>query len=211
MLGAGTETSSTVLVWVVSELMRNPEVMRRAQSEVREVLQGKKKVTEEDTKELNYLQLVIKETLRLHPPAPLLLPRECQETCEVLGYEIPEKARVVINVWAMGRDPRYWEDAEKFNPDRFEGNHVDFKGANFEFLPFGSGRRMCPGMMFGLATVELALAQLLCYFNWELPNGIEPRNLDMSESFGVTARRKSNLCLHCHPFVPGSAAAALGI
>ena len=195
----------------MSELMKNPEVMQRAQSEVRELLQGKNKVTEEDIKELNYLHLVIKETLRLHPPGPLLLPRECQETCEILGYEIPKKARVSINVWAMGRDPQYWEDAEKFNPDRFEGNQIEFKGANFEFLPFGSGRRMCPGMMFGLATVESVQAQLLYYFNWELPHGIEPHNLDMTESFGVSARRNFNLCLHYHPYIPCPAAAAQGL
>ncbi|KAJ8645377.1 hypothetical protein MRB53_007125 [Persea americana] len=195
MFIAGTETASTVMEWAMAELMRNPKVMEKAQAEVREVLKGKAPIEEKDTHELNYLKLVIKETLRLHTPLPLLLPRECRERCEIDGYEIPAKTRVIINAWAIGRDPQQWDDAESFRPERFIGTSIDFKGADFELIPFGAGRRMCPGMSFGVATVELALAQLLYYFEWKLPNAIEPEDLDMTEAFGVAMGRKSNLYL----------------
>ncbi|RWR73956.1 LOW QUALITY PROTEIN: Cytochrome P450 [Cinnamomum micranthum f. kanehirae] len=195
MFAAGTETSSTVMEWAMSELMRNPNVMEKAQAEVREVLRGKAPIEEKDIHELNYLKLVIKETLRLHTPLPLLLPRECRERCEIDGYEIPAKARVIINAWAIGRDPQHWDDAESFRPERFIGSSINFKGTNFELIPFGAGRRMCPGMLFGLASVELALAQLLYYFEWKLPNAIEPEDLDMTEAFGIAVGRKSNLYL----------------
>ncbi|CAL9122896.1 unnamed protein product, partial [Musa textilis] len=208
VLGGGSETSATLLEWAMSELMRNPRVMRRVQEEVRETVGGKGKVTENDINGMNYLRLVIKETLRLHPPVPLLLPRECREACEVLGYQIPEKTRVFVNVWALGRDPRYWDNATEFEPERFERRNsvVDFKGTNFEFLPFGAGRRMCPGMSFGLAGIELSLACLLYNFDWELPTGDEgkPHELDMSETFLLTCRRKSDLCLRAIPRIPFS-------
>lgn len=204
MLAAGSETSSSTLQWAMTELMRNPKVMRKVQMEVRGALQGNTKITEADIKELNYMQLVIKETLRLHPPVPLLLPRECQKKCELLGYEIPEKSRVIVNAWAIERDPQYWQDAEEFKPERFEGSSIDFKGTNFEFLPFGAGRRMCPGMTFGLASMELPLAELLYYFDWELPTAseIKSQSLDISESFGITSRRRFDLILHATPHVP---------
>ncbi|RWW28131.1 hypothetical protein GW17_00007408 [Ensete ventricosum] len=208
MLGGGSETSSTILEWAMSELMRNPRVMRRVQEEVRETVGGKGQVTENDINGMTYLRLVIKETLRLHPPVPLLLPRECREACEVLGYQIPEKTRVFVNVWALGRDPRYWDNATEFEPERFErrNSSVDFKGINFEFLPFGAGRRMCPGMSFGLASIELSLACLLYNFDWELPMGDEgkPQELDMSETFLLTCKRRSDLCLHAIPRIPFS-------
>ncbi|EHA8590968.1 Premnaspirodiene oxygenase [Cocos nucifera] len=202
IIGAGSETSATTLEWAMSELIRHPRVIKHAQSEVRDVFGENVKVTEAKIKELHYLKLVIKEALRLHVPVPLLLPRECQETCEVLGYEILAKTRVVVNAWAIGRDPQYWADAEEFKPERFTASDVDFKGTDFEFIPFGAGRRMCPGMSFGLANVELALACLLYYFEWKLPNGMEPNDLDMAESFGATARRKSELYLHAIPRAP---------
>ncbi|CAL9056675.1 unnamed protein product, partial [Musa banksii] len=175
MLGGASETSAGIMEWAMSELMRNPRVMRKLQEEVRETVGEKGKVTEKDINGMNYLKLVIKETLRLHPPVPLLLPRECRETCEVLGYQIPEKTRVFVNVWALGRDPRYWDSPTEFEPERFERRNsmVDFKGTNFEFLPFGAGRRICPGMSFGLKSIELSLASLLYNFDWELPSGNE--------------------------------------
>ncbi|ONK69093.1 uncharacterized protein A4U43_C05F19210 [Asparagus officinalis] len=203
VFGAGSDTSSSTMQWTMSELMRNPRVMNKVQKEVRDALRGKSKVTEDDVKELNYLQLVIKETLRLHPPLPLLLPRECQKECELLGYKIPAKTRVVVNAWAIGRDPQYWEDAEEFKPERFERSMIDFRGTNFELLPFGAGRRMCPGILFGLATMVLPLAQLLYYFDWELPTAIKIKSesLDMSESFGITVHKKFDLLLHATPHI----------
>ncbi|OAY76985.1 Alpha-humulene 10-hydroxylase [Ananas comosus] len=201
---AGTETSSTIIEWAMSELIRNPKIMEKAQSEIREALEGKPNVEEADLGQLSYLRLVIKEAFRLHPPGPLLVPRVAQETCQVIGYTIPAGTRMLINAWALGRDPQYWAEAERFKPERFEDSSVDLKGANFEFLPFGSGRRMCPGMVFGLANVELALAQLLFHFDWSLPGGMKPQDLDMTEAFGAAASRKSELVLLATPHFPAN-------
>ncbi|CAI0374802.1 unnamed protein product [Linum tenue] len=191
---AGSETPSALIEWTMSEMMRNPEVMRKAQSEVRGLFGERGKVEEADISRLTYMKLVIKETLRLHTPAPLALPRECREECQVGGYDVDLKTRVLVNVWAIARDPRYWgDDAEKFLPDRFLDSKVNFGGTHFEFLPFGAGRRMCPGINFGLAAVELPLANLLFHFDWKLPHGVEPASFDMDEQFGVTLRRKNHL------------------
>lgn len=202
MFLGGTETSSTTLEWAMVELMRHPKMMQKAQAEVRQALKGKANIQEEDINELHYLKLVIKEILRLHPPLPLLLPRYSSENCQVGGYEIPAGARIIINAWAIARDPRYWEDPDSFKPERFDGSMVDYKGSNFEFLPFGAGRRICPGTTFAMAQVEMALANLLFYFDWKLPNGMEPQDLDMTESFGATAGLKSPLLLVPDPFIP---------
>uniref|UniRef100_A0ACD5TH75 Uncharacterized protein n=1 Tax=Avena sativa TaxID=4498 RepID=A0ACD5TH75_AVESA len=193
---ASSETSSTVMQWAMAELMRNPRVMRKAQEEVRRVLDGKNVVTEESLGGLRYLDLVIKEALRLHPPATLLIPRECRGPCQVLGFDVPAGAMVLVNAWAIGRDPAHWGDRpEEFTPERFEDGGVDFKGTDFQYIPFGAGRRMCPGMAFGLANMELALASLLYHFDWELPDGTEPGELDMTELLGITTRRRSDLLL----------------
>ncbi|XP_050231737.1 desmethyl-deoxy-podophyllotoxin synthase-like [Mercurialis annua] len=190
---AGADTSATVLEWAMSELIKNPNLMQKAQAEVRQVVNGKRNVDETITDELKYLKLVIKETLRLHPPGPILAPRKVCEQCQIDGYDILAETRVIVNVWALGRDPNYWFEAEKFLPERFIDSPIDNKGANFEYLPFGSGRRMCPGALFGLATVELALAQLLYHFEWELPNGKKKQDLDMAEKFDGVAGRKTDL------------------
>jgi hypothetical protein len=118
-----------------------------------------------------------------------------KERCKIDGYEIPIKTKVIINAWAIGRDPAYWHDAESFIPERFADSSIDFKGTCFEYIPFGAGRRMCPGILFGLANVELALAQLLYQFDWELPGKMKPEDLDMIEAFGAVAARKNNLHL----------------
>lgn len=192
---AGSDTSASVLEWVVAEIMKSPRVMEKAQSEIREAFRGKETIHESDLDELNYLKLVIKETLRLHPPVPLLIPRECTKLTNIGGYEIPKKTKVMINAWALGRDPEYWSDAERFIPERFEGNSVDFRGNNFEYVPFGAGRRMCPGMTFGLASIMLPLALLLYHFNWELPNKMKPEDMDMVEHFGLVVGRENELRL----------------
>ncbi|XP_015078498.1 premnaspirodiene oxygenase-like [Solanum pennellii] len=197
---AGTETSNTVLIWAFAELMKNPHIMAKAQSEVRRVFKGKKKHDEEDFEELTYLKLVVKEALRLHLPAPLITPRECREQTDINGYIIPIKTRVLVNAWALARDPESWDDPESFIPERFENSSIDFKGNHFEFIPFGAGRRMCPGMLFGLANVTHPLAQLLLHFKWDLPNGTNPKHLDMTETGGIAATKMKNLLLvaTCH-------------
>jgi cytochrome P450 len=201
MFTAGTETSSTTFDWAMTELMRNPQVMAKAQAEIREAFKGKKTIEESDIQKLKYLKLIIKENFRVHP-AVTVLPRACREECEVDGYTIPYKAKVAVNIWALGRDPEYWEEPEIFKPERFENSSVDFLGNNFEFIPFGSGRRFCPGMNFGIANIEVPLAQLLYHFDWKLPHGMNHNDLDMSEIPGVSVQRKNNLHVIAAPYNP---------
>ncbi|CAO2161881.1 unnamed protein product [Urochloa humidicola] len=204
LFGGGTETAATTLHWAMAELMRNPVVMSKAQAEVRRVFMGQKKITEERLNELPYLHLVIKETLRLHTPGPLLMPRECQEQCQILGYDVPKGTMVLVNAWAISRNPEYWDAPDTFYPERFQGDSRDFKGNDFDYIPFGAGRRICPGVAFGLANMELALANLLFYFDWSLPDGVVPSEMDMTEAMGVTARRKADLLLSATLRVPRS-------
>nr|XP_007142403.1 hypothetical protein PHAVU_008G277500g [Phaseolus vulgaris]ESW14397.1 hypothetical protein PHAVU_008G277500g [Phaseolus vulgaris] len=195
IFSAGSETSATIMDWVMSELVKNPGVMEKVQTEVRRIFDGKGYVDESSIHELKYLRAVIKETLRVHPPAPLLLPRECSEKCEINGYEIPAKSKVIVNAWAIGRDPNHWIEAEKFDPERFLDSSIDYKGDEFEFIPFGAGRRICPGINLGIMNVEFSLANLLFHFDWKLPQGNRPQDLDMTESFGLALKRKHDLVL----------------
>ncbi|RLN09889.1 ent-cassadiene C2-hydroxylase-like [Panicum miliaceum] len=208
MLAAGSDTSSTTLNWAMTELIRSPAAMARAQAEVREAFKGKSIITEDDIAKsgISYLKLVFRETLRLHPTSPLLIPRQCRETCQVMGYDIPKGTAVFVNVWAIGRDPSYWEDAEEFKPERFETNNLDFRGTNFEFIPFGAGRRMCPGINLGLANIELALASLLYHFDWKLPKGMEPKDIEMWEVVGMVASKETSLVVHPVTFISPAAA-----
>ncbi|OMO59092.1 Cytochrome P450 [Corchorus capsularis] len=200
LLAAGTETSAVTMEWAMAEMLKNPRVMEKAQAEVRQVFDRTGDVNESNSHELKYLNLVIKETLRLHPPAPLLVPRENVERCEIKGYEIPAKSKVLFNAWAIGRDPNYWNEAERFDPERFLDSSIDYRGLNFEYIPFGGGRRICPGISFGMAVVELGLANLLYHFDWKLPNGMKHEDLDMTEAFSASAKRKTDLCLVPIPY-----------
>ncbi|KAJ7960896.1 Cytochrome p450 [Quillaja saponaria] len=195
IFSAGSETSSTPMEWAMAEILKNPRVMEEAQAEVRRVFDKKGYVDETDFHQLKYLKAVIRESLRLHPPFPLLLPRESSEKCEINGYEIPAKTKVIINAWAIGRDPNFWTESEQFKPERFLGSPIDYRGTDFEYIPFGAGRRICPGITFGMANVELPLAKLLYHFDWKLPNGMKPEDLEVKESYGITLKRKGYLCL----------------
>ncbi|GMN63544.1 hypothetical protein TIFTF001_032626 [Ficus carica] len=195
IFGAGSETSSTAVDWAMVEMIRDPRMLKKAQEEVREVFRRKGSVDETGISEMTYLKCIVKEIFRLHPSAPLLVPRECREKCEINGYEIPEKTKVIVNAWAIGRDPRYWNEPESFIPERFLDSSIDYKGTNFEYIPFGAGRRICPGISFGVINVELPLALLLYHFDWKLPDGIKAEDLDMTEAFGATVRRKDDLLL----------------
>lgn len=199
---AGVDTGAAVVGWVMAELIRNPRVMRRAQEEIRHHIGKKGKVLESDIDHLQYLKLVIKEALRLHPPGPLLIPREAMSQFNINGYNVYPKTRIYVNVWAIGRDPESWENPEQFYPERFIDSPIDFKGQHFELLPFGGGRRSCPGMNMGMAIVELALANLLYHFDWKLPNDMKEEDLNMEESSGLTHYKKEDLLLVPTKYVP---------
>ncbi|KAK4276057.1 hypothetical protein QN277_019048 [Acacia crassicarpa] len=191
----GTETTATTTEWAMAEMMKNPEVMNKAQQEVRKVYGKKGYVDESELDQLKYVALVIQETLRLHPPGVLLVPRENSEICQINGYEIPLKTKVMINAWAIGRHPDYWNEPEKFQPERFIDGSIDYRGTNFEFIPFGAGRRICPGMSFATPILQLVIANLLYHFDWKLPNGKKHEQMDMAEKFGAAVKRKNDLCL----------------
>ncbi|TKY55279.1 steroid 17alpha-monooxygenase or 17alpha-hydroxyprogesterone aldolase [Spatholobus suberectus] len=197
---AGTDTASATMIWTMSELIRNPKAMKRAREEVREAVKGKEMVEEIDLSKLLYLKSVVKEALRLHPPAPLLVPRETTESCTIKGFEIPAKTRVLVNAKSIAMDPTCWENPNEFLPERFLDNSpIDYRGQQFEMLPFGAGRRGCPGVNFAMPLVELALANLLFRFDWKLPLGLGIEDLNMEEAIGITMHKKAHLWLKATP------------
>lgn len=194
MLLGSMDTSATAIEWTLSELIKHPRVMKKVQKELEEKIGMDRMVEESDLEGLEYLHMVIKEAFRLHPVAPLLLPHESMEDCTIDGFLIPQKTRVLVNVWAIGRDQSAWTDANKFIPERFAGSNIDVRGRDFQLLPFGAGRRGCPGMHLGLTMVRLIVAQLVHCFDWELPNNMLPEELDMTEAFGLATPRANHLC-----------------
>ncbi|TKW12023.1 hypothetical protein SEVIR_5G010200v4 [Setaria viridis] len=204
MFAAATDTTYTALVWAMAELINHPHEMRRVQDEVRAAVGGGDHVAEDHLENLSYLKRVIKETLRLHAPLPLLLPHETTEDTELLGYHVPARTRVIVNAWAIGRDPAAWERPEEFMPERFAADDMkaDYVlGQDFRFVPFGAGRRGCPGVGFAVPSMELALASLLYHFDWELPAG-GPSKLEMDELNGLSVRLKATLNLVAKPWSP---------
>ncbi|CAL5445129.1 unnamed protein product [Camellia sinensis] len=194
MIVGAIDTSSTAIEWVMSEILTHPRVAQKLQQELMSVVGGERMVAETDLVKLEYLEMVIKETLRIHPVAPLLLPHESMEDIVIDGYFIPKNSRILVNSWAMGRDPCIWSDnVGEFLPERFINGHVDIRGRDFQLIPFGSGRRGCPGMHLGLTNIRLVVAQLMHCFDWELPNGMKPNELNMSEKFGLSLPRAKHL------------------
>lgn len=189
MFFAGSETTSSTIEWAMAEMLRNPESMTKAKEELDRIIGPERKVEESDIDELPYLQAVIKETLRLHPAVPLCLPRNAMQETNYMGYLIPKESQIWVNAWAIGRDPESWEDPLTFKPERFLGSRLDYKGQNFEFIPFGSGRRICLGISLAPKVIHLGLATLLHSFDWELGNNITPEAIDMEERLGITMRK----------------------
>ncbi|GAB2269751.1 hypothetical protein Dimus_004673 [Dionaea muscipula] len=197
---AGTDTTYTVLEWAMTELLRHPQVMKRLQAEVRGIVETRDEISEGHLEEMRYLKAVMKETLRLHPPLPLLVPRESTKDIQLNGYDIAAGTRVIINAWAIHTDPVHWEEPEKFRPERFLDSSVDFKGQDFPLIPFGAGRRGCPGISFAVANNEFVLANLMHRFDWALTAATEGATLDMSETAGLTAHRKNPLITIATPY-----------
>ncbi|KAA8541196.1 hypothetical protein F0562_025197 [Nyssa sinensis] len=195
MIVGTIDTSATAIEWVLSELLRHPRVMRQVQEELNSVVGMDRSIVEEtDLAKLNYLDMVIKESLRLPPVAPLLIPRESVEDIVIGEYYIPKKSRIIVNCWALGRDSEVWsKNVEEFLPKRFKGSDIDLKGCDFQLIPFGSGRRGCPGMNLGLLNIRLVVAQLVHCFHWELPNGMSTAEMDMAEKFDLSSPRAKHL------------------
>ncbi|KAJ3681476.1 hypothetical protein LUZ60_015965 [Juncus effusus] len=195
MFGGGSHTTFITLEWVMAELAKDIKTMKKLQCEIRKMACEKEIIVEEDLKEMAYLKAVIKETLRLHTPAPLLVPRESMRESHIKGYMIPKGTKVLINAWAINRDPEIWNNSGKFIPERFLENNIDFRGNHFQFIPFGAGRRVCPGINFALSNIELILANILFHFDWDLPPGMERENLNMDDASGLSTRRSEKLYL----------------
>ncbi|KAL8495443.1 hypothetical protein ACS0TY_019548 [Phlomoides rotata] len=189
---AGTDTSSSTVEWAMTELLRNPDKMSRVREEIKVVIQEKGQVEESDIPSLPYLQAVVKETFRLHPAAPFLVPHKAESDVQINGYLVPKNAQILVNVWASGRDPNIWTNADSFSPERFltgEYDHIDFKGKDFELIPFGAGRRICPGLPLAYRMVHLMLATFVGNFGWKLEQGMKVEELDMDEKFGLTLQK----------------------
>ncbi|KAI3923549.1 hypothetical protein MKW92_028711 [Papaver armeniacum] len=184
-----TDTVITSVEWVMTEVVRNPEVMRKAKDEIAKVVGYNRKIEESDIESLPYLCAVIKEALRLHPAAPFLVPRSTTEDTKFMGYIIPKDTAVLVNVWGIGRDSDLWGDPFTFNPERFLGNTTDYRGHHYQYLPFGSGRRMCPGIPMAHQILHIVIGSLLQSFDWSLENGVIPESIDMNEKVEMTLQK----------------------
>lgn len=189
MFLAGSETTSSSIEWALTELLCNPEKLKKAKAELNEAVGSERKVEESDVENLPYLQAVIKEALRLHPPIPLLVPRRAMQDTEFMGFFIPEDTQVFVNAWAIGRDPDAWEDPLVFKPERFLGSKIDYKGNHYELIPFGAGRRMCAGVPLARRTLHLLLGSLIHQFDWTLAGDMTPSTMDKRDRLGITMRK----------------------
>ncbi|KAF6176806.1 hypothetical protein GIB67_025939 [Kingdonia uniflora] len=203
LFSAGTDTSSSTVEWAIAELMRNPTLLAKAQHELDTVVGKDRLVTESDLGQLPFLQAIIKETFRLHPSTPLSLPRTASESCEINGYFIPKDSTLLVNVYAISRDPNVWFEPLEFKPERFlpgsDKANIDIKGNDFEVIPFGAGRRICAGMSLGLRMVTFTTASLVHAFDWVLPEDQMVDKLNMDEAYGLTLQRAVPLVVHPRP------------
>ncbi|XP_010426318.1 PREDICTED: cytochrome P450 71A23 [Camelina sativa] len=182
----GTDTSSTLVEWEMTELLGHPECLKILQEEVRTICKGKSSVSEDDVKDMHYLKAVIKETLRLHPPVPLMVPHQSIKDVRLRGNYVPAGTQVIVNLWAVGREAATWgPDPNEFRPERHLEGDADFRGQDFELIPFGAGRRMCPGISFAVVLNEVVLANLVHGFDWQSTED----QTDVAESIGSVIRR----------------------
>ncbi|OIT27085.1 cytochrome p450 cyp736a12 [Nicotiana attenuata] len=192
MFIAAMDTSATSVEWILTELLRHPQAMKKLQRELEEVVGMDRMVEESDLKKLKYLDMVVKEGLRLHSIVPVMH-HEAMEDCAVDGFHKQKGSRIMINCYAIQRDPNVWPEPEKFLPERFVWSSIDIRGRHFQLLPFSSGRRSCPGMQLGITIVHLVVAQLVHCFDWEIPNGMQPLDLDVDEQFGIVLCKEKPL------------------
>eukprot|EP00253_Pinus_taeda_P032394 PITA_32394 len=204
MFVAGTDTTSATVEWAMAELIRKPTLLKKAQEELDEVVGREKRMEESDIAKFPYLQAVVKEVLRLHPAAPLIIPRRADNSVEIGGYVVPENTQVSVNIWGIGRDPNVWKEPLKFKPEMFLDCNTDYRGQDFELIPFGAGRRICLGLPLAHRMVHFFLGSLLHAFNWCIPmvNKDEYFGVDMSEMFGITLQKAVPLIAVPTPRLP---------
>lgn len=204
MFIAGTDTTSVTVEWAMAELLRKPAVIRKAQAELDEIVGQDKRMEESDIVKLPYLQAIVKEVLRLHPAAPLIVPRRADSSCEIGGYVVPENTQVFVNIWGIGRDPRVWKEPLEFKPERFLGCNTDYRGQDFELIPFGAGRRICIGLPLAHRMLHLVLGSLLHAFNRSIFGATKDDDfvVDMSEVFGLTLQKRIPLIAVPAPRLP---------
>lgn len=186
---AGTDTSKSTIEWAMSEVVGNPQVMMKIKAELHQVVGPNKRFEEADIPNMPYLKAVIKETLRLHSTVPLLLPKKLCKDMDFMGYTIPKGTHVLVNLWAVGRDPKYWEDPSSFKPERFLGSDIDYKGKHFELIPFSSGKRICAGLPLADRVIHLIFGSLIHEFEWEVDHNVIAQTTEMKERNGITAQR----------------------
>lgn len=192
LLGGGTETSITTLEWAMSLLLSHPEDMKKVLAEIDACVGQDRLLDENDLPNLHYLNNVITETLRLYPPVPLLLPHESVEDCTICGYEVPKGTMLLTNLWTIQRDPKLWDEPNKFKPERFNEKEVE----GYKLIPFGAGRRACPGTNLGKRVLALTLGSLIQSFEWER---IGEEEIDMMEGPGLSMPKAKPLEVLCRP------------
>ncbi|KAL8557624.1 hypothetical protein ACS0TY_004903 [Phlomoides rotata] len=196
VLLAGTDSTMIASVWLMVELIRHPQILDRVRDEVAKVFEGNTQINESFLTESHYLQACIKETLRIHIPGPFLVPHRAIQTCKIDNYVIPKDCVVLVNAWAINMEPNRWKDPTIFNPDRFINSKIDFRSTDdFEFIAFGAGRRMCPGLNLGIKNVQMLVTSLVHHFDWSLSDGSDPINIDTNDKFGTVLRKEKPLCL----------------
>ncbi|KAL4338548.1 hypothetical protein AHAS_Ahas12G0221200 [Arachis hypogaea] len=191
---AGLETTTSTVEWAMAELVHNPKKMAKAKEELLQILGRDENPKESDISKLPYLEAIVKETFRLHTPIPILF-HKSNFNVEINGFKVPKHAEVLVNLWAIGRNSSIWSNPNSFVPERFQECKMDTKDNNFEFIPFGAGRRMCPAISLVHRIVPLILATLLHCFDWKIADEKQPQELDMREEYGLTVRRAQPLLL----------------
>nr|WIL10286.1 chalcone synthase [Grona styracifolia] len=205
---AGTDTTAISTEWALVELVKNPLILQQVRKEIDDVVGKNRLVEETDCPNLPYLQAIVKETFRLHPPVPMVT-RKCVTECNIENYVIPENTLLFVNVWSIGRNPDYWENPLEFRPERFlkigelnenSTGNIDVRGNHFQLLPFGSGRRMCPGVSLAMQEVPALLGAIIQCFDFQVMDsngqvfkGQNVVNIDVSERAGLTAPRAHDL------------------
>jgi cytochrome P450 len=201
IIAGGTDTSAVMLTWTLSLLLNNRNTLKRVQEELDMHVGRERQVVESDISKLVYLQAIVKETLRLYPAGPLGGLREFTQDCTVSNYHIPKGTRLLVNLWKLHRDERIWSNPMEFRPERFLDAHkdVDVKGRHFELIPFGAGRRLCPGVAYGIQILHLVLATLLHGFEIST---VDNTSVDMTEIPGLTNCKATPLNVLLSPRLP---------